>query len=135
MRSAAGGLKKIGRLTISVNPFVPKPFTPLESAAFAEHETLTRRLGLLREGLARVGNTRLIAESPRIARLQCAFARGDRRARGLAEMLAEGRTAAQAMRSFGKEIERYTGEQPDDGKMRPWDTIEPPAARGKDSLN
>lgn len=135
MRSAAGSLKKIGRLTISVNPFVPKPFTPLESAAFAEHETLTRRLGLLREGLARVGNTRLIAESPRIARLQCAFARGDRRARGLAEMLAEGRTAAQAMRSFGKEIERYTGEQPDDGKMRPWDTIEPPAARGKDSLN
>jgi radical SAM superfamily enzyme YgiQ (UPF0313 family) len=131
MRAAAGSLKKIGRLTISVNPFTPKPFTPLESVAFAEHETLKRRLGLLREGLARVGNTRLIAESPRIARLQCAFARGDRRAAGLIETLADGRTAAQAMRSFGEEIERYTGEQPAGGAMRPWNIIEPPSAGRK----
>jgi radical SAM superfamily enzyme YgiQ (UPF0313 family) len=130
MRRAASSLGKIGKLTISVNPFVPKPFTPLESIAFADIKTLSRRVTLLREGLGRLGNTRLVVESPRMARLQCAFARGDRRAVRLAEMLAEGRTPAQATRLFGNEIERYTGEQPGDSTMRPWNVIEPPAACG-----
>ena len=131
MRRAAGNLGKIGKLTISVNPFVPKPFTPLEASAFASVKTLSRRIKVLREGLARIGNTKLMVESPKMARLQCAFARGDRRAIRLAEMLAEGKTPAQAMRLFGEEIERYTGEQPGEDSMRPWDVIEPPAACGK----
>lgn len=139
MRRAAAGLKKIGKLTISLNPFVPKPFTPLESAAFAEHKTLLRRVKLLREGLAHIGNTRLIAQSPRMARLQCVFARGDRRAMRPAELLAGGQTPAQAMRAFARQIEICTDKQPDGGVMRPWDTIEPPAKRGKilggESLN
>jgi radical SAM superfamily enzyme YgiQ (UPF0313 family) len=139
MRRTAGSLGKIGKLTISVNPFVPKPFTPLEANAFASNKVLSRRIKLLREGLARIGNTRLIAESPRMARLQCAFARGDRRAVLLAEMLAEGKTPAQAMRLFGEEIEQFTGEQPGEDSMHPWDVIEPPAACGRriggESLN
>jgi radical SAM superfamily enzyme YgiQ (UPF0313 family) len=130
MRRAAGKMGKIGKLTVSVNPFVPKPFTPLESTAFAPVKTLSRRIKLLREGLSRIGNTRLIAESPRMARLQCAFSRGDRRAVRLAELLADGQTPAQATRLFGEEIERYTGEQPGDGAMHPWNVIEPPAACG-----
>ncbi len=130
MRRAAGSLKKIGRLTISVNPFVPKPFTPLEAEPFADQKTLSGRMKLLREGLARVGNTRFIAQSPRLARLQAAFARGDRRALRLAEMLAEGQTPAQAMRLFGEGMERYTGGQSGENIVRPWDSIEPPS-RGR----
>jgi radical SAM superfamily enzyme YgiQ (UPF0313 family) len=130
MRIAARSLKKIGRLTISANPFVPKPFTPLESAPFAEQRLLSGRIKLLREGLGRIGNTRLIVQSPRMARLQAAFARGDRRSMLLARLLAEGRTPAQAMRSFGSQIERYTSKQTK-GAVRPWDAIEPPARRAK----
>lgn len=138
MRAAAVGLKRIGRLTISVNPFVPKPFTPLESAPFGRHKALSKRIGILREALAGVGNTRLIAESPRAARLQCAFARGDRRAMRLAETLAAGETLAGAMRAFEKEIEMYTSEQSGDDTMRPWHTIMPPSAHAgmaKEGLN
>jgi radical SAM superfamily enzyme YgiQ (UPF0313 family) len=131
MRGAAAGLKKIGTLTVSVNPFVPKSFTPLESAAFAEPAALSRRLKMLRERLGRVGNTRLMALSPRMARLQCVFARGDRRAGGLAVALAEGRTPAQAMRMFAELVERCVGAQPEGGAARPWSVIEPPAASGK----
>ena len=130
MRRAARSMKKIGRLTISVNPFIPKPFTPLESAPFAEHRTLSGRIKLLREGLARIGNTRLIVQSPRMARLQTAFARGDRRSMRLARLLAEGRTPSQAMRILGSKIEIYTGEQIK-GAVRPWDAIEPPARSTK----
>jgi len=131
MQQAAPALKRIGKLTVSVNPFVPKPFTPLEAAAFAETETLSRRVKILRERLARVGNTRLAMESPRMARLQCAFARGDRRASRLAEAIAEGRTASEAMRVFEDEVKRFTCAQPEGGAVRPWHTIEPPAARRK----
>jgi hypothetical protein len=114
-----------------VNPFVPKPFTPLELAPFAEHEVLSKRIELLRKGLSRTANTRIIVESPRMARLQCAFARGDRRAFGLAEMLATGRTAAQVMRAWGGYIERCVGEQPAEAAFHPWHTIEPATRYGK----
>jgi radical SAM superfamily enzyme YgiQ (UPF0313 family) len=131
MRRAAKGLRKIGRLTISVNPFVPKPFTPLESAPIADMSVLSSRVKILRRGLARLANTSLTIESPRMAKLQCAFARGDRRVASLAQTVAEGRTVSQAMRSFGDRIERYTGAQPEGVGMRPWHTIEPPAAQRK----
>ncbi len=127
MRQAAKALRKMGKLTISVNPFVPKPFTPLESAPFADLTSLSRRVRILREGLARLGNTRLLAESPRMARLQCIFARGDRRVGQLAEMIAEGRTAPQAMRALACDVERYVNAQIEGVDMCPWHTIEPPA--------
>lgn len=127
MQNAAKGLRKIGKLTISVNPFIPKPFTPLQHAPFADMAALSERINILRHGLARIGNTSLTVESPRLARLQCAFARGDRRAFRLAEMVAEGRTAADSMRSFGDTIERYLCAQPEDVGMRPWDIVQPPA--------
>ncbi|NQU07036.1 MAG: hypothetical protein HQ583_00645, partial [Candidatus Abyssubacteria bacterium] len=131
MRGAAKGLGKMGRMTVSVNPFVPKPFTPLESAPFAGTAALSRRVNILRDALGRLGNTRLVAESPRMARLQCALARGDRRALGLIQMLAEGGTAAQAMRAFGEDIERHVCDLSRTAGMRPWHTVEPPAARRK----
>jgi radical SAM superfamily enzyme YgiQ (UPF0313 family) len=128
MRDAAKRLDKMGRLTISVNPFVPKPFTPLESAMFADSAALTRRMGILHRGLARIPNTALIAESPRMARLQCAFARGDRRTSRLVERIASGRTVAQAMNEFREMIERSAASQAED-EMHPWHTIEPPSYR------
>jgi len=129
MRQAAKSLRKMGRLTLSVNPFVPKPFTPLESVPFEKMEVLSRRVKMLREGLGRIANTRLVMESPRMAKLQCVFARGDRRVARLAEMLAEGRTVSQVLRSFGKNMERYLRDQPTGIGMRPWHTIQPPGKR------
>ncbi|GAB4337556.1 MAG: radical SAM protein [Candidatus Abyssubacteria bacterium] len=126
MRNAAKRLQKVGKLTISVNPFVPKPFTPLEAAPFAKTTVLTRRMAILRRGLARIPNTGLVAESSRMARLQCAFARGDRRTGGLAELLASGSTVTQAMKAFEKMIERSLALQPKGG-ISPWHVIEPPS--------
>jgi radical SAM superfamily enzyme YgiQ (UPF0313 family) len=131
MRRSARTIRKMGRLTISVNPFVPKPFTPLESAPFADSVVLSERVGILRQALGRIPNTSLLVQSPRMSALQCAFARGDRRVGHLAEIIARGQTTAQAMRAFGGEIERYTSAQPEGVGMRPWHTIQPPAAHGK----
>jgi radical SAM superfamily enzyme YgiQ (UPF0313 family) len=129
MQRAAKALGKVGSVTLSVNPFIPKPFTPWQSAPFADTVALSRRAALLRRGVARIPNTRLTIESPRIAKLQCAFARGDRRVAFLAERVAEGDAVAEAMRGFGDRIERYLSAQTEGAGMHPWNTIKPPAAR------
>lgn len=134
MQQAAKNRRRMGRLTLSVNPFVPKPFTPLESVAFEEMEALSGRIKMLRKGLGRIANTRLVVESPRMARLQCVFARGDRRVVRLAEMLAEGRTVSQALRSFGNSAERYLRDQSAGAGMRPWHTIQPPGKRRRKEI-
>jgi len=134
MRRAAKRSRKMGRLTVCTAPFVPKPFTPLESVAFADAAVLSRRIKLLRRGLARVANTRLTLESPRMARLQCVFARGDRTVAALIEMIARGQSLAQAMREFGDKLKTYTDAQAESGCVRPWQSITPPAAQNNKGL-
>lgn len=132
MQAAAKRTRKIGKLTISVNPFVPKPFTPMESEPFADQKTLSRRIRILRGGIAHLGNTVLISESSRMARLQCAIARGDRQAGALVEAVAVAQSVTQAMRRHARRIERYTGPQPP--TLRPWHVIEPPSRQNRTKM-
>jgi radical SAM superfamily enzyme YgiQ (UPF0313 family) len=129
MRSAAKKTHKIGKLTLSVNPFVPKPFTPMEAEPFADHAVLARRIRALKSRVARIGNTSLLVESPRAARLQSTFARGDRRAAHIVESAARGASITQIMREYRKEIEKFAGRQPEKAGMRPWHVISPPSAQ------
>ncbi len=125
MRTAAATTRRMGKLTLSVNPFVPKPFTPLESAAFASPRTLSRRMRILRQAIAAIPNTRLKTESPRMAELQCVLARGDRRTLRLVTAIASGESVAHAMRKFDKLSSKFTGALPTNA-MHPWNTIRPP---------
>ncbi|MCL5736028.1 MAG: TIGR03960 family B12-binding radical SAM protein [Actinobacteria bacterium] len=63
------------RLSISVNNFVPKPFTPFQRAAMAQRETLRRRQDLLRSRLRRPG-MRLAVHDVDKSYLEAALARG-----------------------------------------------------------
>jgi radical SAM superfamily enzyme YgiQ (UPF0313 family) len=127
MIRAARTLRKMGTLTLSVNPFVPKPFTPLELAPFTDTALLSARIKILRQGIARIANTRLTMESPRMAGLQCMFSRGDRRVGRVVELLAEGMTASQAAKVLGKSGGRYLCPAPESSAMRPWHIVCPPA--------
>ncbi|RJP18158.1 MAG: radical SAM protein [Candidatus Abyssobacteria bacterium SURF_5] len=130
MQESAKETHKIGKLTISINPFIPKPFTPMEAEPFLNEAPLMRRIRLLRIGIGRLGNTSLLVESPRTARLQCAFARGDRRVGALIESAAGDRSVAQLSRDYGKIIEEFAGAQPEDA-MCPWHVIAPPSTQKK----
>ena len=68
-----------GRLTLSVNPFVPKPFTPFQWAAFAEKKYLDTALKILRGSLKSIGGVEIISESIRSAQIQAILSRGDRK--------------------------------------------------------
>ena len=71
-------LGKMGKMTVSVNPFVPKPFTPLQWRPMDTETALKRKIRKLKRGLQRLGNVELIHEGPKSAVWQGILARGDR---------------------------------------------------------
>ncbi|MCP4395799.1 MAG: radical SAM protein [bacterium] len=79
MVQAARARGTIGKLIVSVNPFVPKPFTPLQWCAMDSEAELKRKLQFLKRALQRLGNVELIHEAPRWAIWQGILARGDRK--------------------------------------------------------
>lgn len=67
-----------GTLTLSVNPFVPKPFTPFQWLPMANQTLVSARLTRLEKSLKGEKRIRVQAESLREAYIQGVLARGDR---------------------------------------------------------
>jgi hypothetical protein len=82
---------RIGRITLSVNNFVPKPWTPFQWDPMVEVAEAKAKLARLRSRLGPVANVDVEGESPREAYLQTLLSRGDRR---IAHWLVELRRAA-----------------------------------------
>jgi radical SAM superfamily enzyme YgiQ (UPF0313 family) len=80
---------KVGSLTVSVNPFVPKPGTPLERTPMPAEGTLTQRLKIIRSGLGPVGGVKVQTGSVRLAYLDAFLSLGDRRVADVLDKLPE----------------------------------------------
>jgi radical SAM superfamily enzyme YgiQ (UPF0313 family) len=76
---ASRPLKKVGRIAVQVNPFVPKPWTPFQWAAMAPPRVLQNRMKIIQEGLRRYPNIVVRVESHKQASIQAFLSRGDRR--------------------------------------------------------
>jgi radical SAM superfamily enzyme YgiQ (UPF0313 family) len=70
---------RVGQVTVSLNPFVPKPWTPFQWEPMETLPSLKAKIKQLRAALGRVPNTNLDIESPREAYFQALLSRGDRR--------------------------------------------------------
>src|SRR6266851_3874039 len=84
---ARAGKSRIGRLTVSLNPFVPKPWTPFQWDPMEDAKSNKRKISLLRSMLGRMGGVELDAESPHEAYFQTLVSRGDRRVGAILERL------------------------------------------------
>jgi radical SAM superfamily enzyme YgiQ (UPF0313 family) len=69
----------LGTLTLSVNPFIPKPATPLQWCAMAPPKEINAKLQMLRQALRKESHIRLKHESLKSAYLEAILTRGDRR--------------------------------------------------------
>jgi radical SAM superfamily enzyme YgiQ (UPF0313 family) len=81
--------RPFGRLTLSISSFVPKPWTPFQWAAFAGAGALEAKLEVVKRGVRRFANVRVLHENPREAALQALLARGDRRVADFLELAVE----------------------------------------------
>ena len=68
-----------GRLTLSINPFIPKPFTPFQWSPMAPIKYIQGALKEITNALRKRHNIEVIAESPRDAYVQAVLARGNRK--------------------------------------------------------
>lgn len=71
--------KRIGEITVSLNSFVPKPFTPFQWVKMDDVHLLKEKIKKVKNALKRVANVRVHADIPRWAYIQGLLARGDRR--------------------------------------------------------
>ncbi|MBW2037176.1 MAG: radical SAM protein [Deltaproteobacteria bacterium] len=71
--------QKIGRITVSLNSFIPKPFTPFQWVPFEDINILKAKIKHVKDGLRRVANVQVHADIPRWAYIQALLSRGDRR--------------------------------------------------------
>lgn len=114
-----GGL---GKLTLSVNPFVPKPFTPFQWAVMADRKYLNAAIKNLRGRLRSLRGVELITESLRSAEVQAILSRGDRR---IAELVIQS-DSMQTFRELLREIDEdfYLRRERSADEIFAWDALD-----------
>lgn len=100
----------LGSITVSVNTFVPKAWTPFQWAATADPAVLRKKRKILIRGLGRLPNTKLKLDSAREAIFQAVLSRGDRRLAPALELVAiHGVLWKKALKETGLSADMYCG--------------------------
>ncbi len=122
---AAGRARgRLGRLLLSVNPFVPKPWTPLQWAAMEPVAVLEKKYRLLQKLIRPLPNVELQCESLRSAELQGFLARGDRRVGRILPLLAAGKGLKAACRETGLDPAFYLTRERGAEELFPWEILD-----------
>jgi len=115
---------RLGRLHLSVNPFVPKPWTPLQWAPMEPRLSLEKKNRLLQKRLCPLPNVELHFESLRHAEIQGFLARGDRRVGRALPLLGKGLGLKAACRQAGLDPDFFLHRERAADELFPWDIIE-----------
>jgi radical SAM superfamily enzyme YgiQ (UPF0313 family) len=117
--------RPFGRMTLSISSFVPKPWTPFQWAPFAGVDALSRKLDVIKRGVRRFSNVRVLHENPREAALQALLARGDRRVGDFLEAAARlGGDWRRALREWDGDPAFFTTRARSVDERMPWDHFE-----------
>jgi len=117
--------RPFGRLTVSISSFVPKPWTPFQWAPFDGAESLQAKLEIIKRGVRRFSNVRVLHENPREAALQALLARGDRRVSDFLELAASyDGDWRRALREWEGDAAFYTTRHRSTSERMPWDHFE-----------
>lgn len=115
-----------GRLTLSVNPFIPKPFTPFQWMPMANQKDIRKKLNYIKKSLQKNHHIEVLVESPREAYVQAVLARGDRRLGAVileAVKLGGPKNFKAACKTLGYDMEdELYRERPMDAKL-PWSML------------
>ena len=114
--------RPFGRLTLSVSSFVPKPWTPFQWVPFDGADSLQAKLEIIKHGVRRFSNIRVLHENPREAALQALLARGDRRVGDFLELAASyDGDWRRALREWNGDLAFYTTRRRALDERLPWD--------------
>ena len=116
---------RIGRITLSVNSFVPKPFTPFQWEPMEPVANLNKKLRRLEKAVRKIGNTNIIHDLPKWEYVQALLSRGDRRT-GKLILAAHARDGdwKGAARDIGMDTDCYVTRRRAFDENLPWDFID-----------
>jgi radical SAM superfamily enzyme YgiQ (UPF0313 family) len=125
MKPRAKATGKMGRITLSVNPFIPKPWTPFQWAPMHDAACLAGKRRLLEKRLRPQG-IEVEFMSPREAYVQTLLSRGDRRVADLLEaaLLETGGSVQRALAGWPHDPEFFVTREVGHGERLPWDFID-----------
>ncbi len=116
--------KRLGEITLSVNPFIPKPSTPLQWAGMCPLDELKRKVNLLEKGLRPLANVRLKVEELQGAVLQALLSRGGRELLPLIMQMSHGLNLRKAAKLCGFKPETAVSRDLPPGEPLPWDVVQ-----------
>ena len=123
-------MKDIGntsRITLSINPFIPKPLTPFQWMAMTDKKVVEKRLAFLKKAL-KDKQIELLIEPLRSAYIQGVLSRGDRR---VGQLLAKAceyggvKGWKRAAKELHFDIDGFLYDQRPIDAVLPWDTLDP----------
>jgi len=116
---------RIGRITLSVNTFVPKPFTPFQWEPMETVENLNKKMRSLERAVRRIGNMNVIHDLPKWAAVQALLSRGDRRTGKLIRAALEnGENWKQAAKTAKIDTDFIVHRRREFSERLPWDFID-----------
>ncbi len=125
VRKRMDELGHTGDLVLSVNAFVPKPFTPYQWSPLENIKTLKRRFKLLQTGFKKDRRIRLLTESLKETVLQAVLARGNRKL-GTVLQWANAHQAGlkEALQNNGMDPEELACRKIETESPLPWDHLD-----------
>jgi len=116
---------KLSTMTLSINCFIPKPWTPFQFHPMERVALLKQKLKFLRHKLAAEPNIRIKTESPEKAFSQAVLSRGDRRVgQALLTMVRANCTWRQAFAKNSIDPDFYALRQRGVAEILPWEIID-----------
>lgn len=118
--------KKTGKVTLSINPFIPKPVTPFQWVPMEKVNSLDKKITWIRGKLAKEHGIEVITESNKWSAIQALLARGDRQlGRCLVEVYREGKAGnfgawKKALKAMGRSLDFYVYRERSMTEIFPW---------------
>jgi radical SAM superfamily enzyme YgiQ (UPF0313 family) len=119
----ARGNHRIGEIILSVNPFIPKPFTPFQWCGMEPLPSLENKVKLLKGRFSTIPNVRLKVEGLRDCYFQALLSRGDRSLAKLLAVMAGGMNLKKAAKSCGMDTDNAVQRTIAGDELLPWDII------------
>jgi len=117
--------QRIGTITVSLNSFVPKPFTPFQWAAMDGVDALKSKIKKIKSEVKKIANVRLNSDVPRWAYIQALLSRGDRRVADILALAhANGGNWAQTFKTVSANPDFYVLREHGLDELLPWDFID-----------
>ena len=115
---------RIGTITLSINPFIPKPWTPFQWCPMEGTRSLNNKLKHIKDSLRKEGNIEVIHENPRDSYLQTLLSRGDRRVGKIIRATLDSGNWSRGVRESQMDTDFYVYRMMGRDEILPWDFID-----------